>query len=202
MNDNRFIGIFHSEDAVVQQIQLLLLEGYDESDIYVVAKNEEDISMVRGRTDVDTETTDAENWFERFIAFISGEEPVKDALEKSGIPEADRDQYYHEIENGGILLYVDNEYGTLLASGSTVIGGADPNLGPDPLDHSSTYEGDADFSQQNQHNPQDKNAALDPEVKAHFENDISMMADMDEDNAVIPDHLQRPENYHPGKNQN
>ena len=145
MNDNRFIGIYLSEDEVVQQIQLLLLEGYDESDIYVVGKNEEDISMVRGRTDVDTETTDDENWFDRFITFISGEEPVKDALEKSGIPEADRNQFYRDIENGGILLYVDKEYGTLLASGSTVIRESDPNLGPDPLDHSSTYESDADY---------------------------------------------------------
>ena len=58
------------------------------------------------------------------------------------------------------------------------------------------------ISHQNQHNARDMNAALDAEVQAHFDDDISMMADMDDDNDDIPDHLQRPEDYHPGKNQN
>ncbi len=62
------------------------------------------------------------------MAFMSGEEPVHGAFRNIGISAAEADRYYTEVENGGILLYVDREYGGLYRDGRTAAVG-DPNLG-------------------------------------------------------------------------
>lgn len=108
--DKQVIGVFHSEEEAIRKIEDLKAQGYDNSDIYAVAKNEDDISMVRGRTNVDVRSAGG-NWFDRFVSFITGEEPVREAMRNMGLSGPDMDRYYQEIEDGGILLYVDKEYG-------------------------------------------------------------------------------------------
>lgn len=141
MDNKTFIGIFHSEETAIRKIQALKAQGYAVNDIYVVAKDEDNISMVRGRTDVDVQAvSDAEpSWLDRFMAFLSGEEPVRAALAKIGLTDEEIMSYYQDIENGSILLYVDKEYGTLHDAGSNIIETADPNLGPNPIDPTPNY---------------------------------------------------------------
>jgi uncharacterized protein (TIGR02271 family) len=108
--DKKVIGVFHSEEEAIRTIEELKAQGYENSDIYAVAKDEDDISMVRGRTNVDVRSAEG-NWFDRFVSFITGEEPVREAMRNMGLSGPDMDRYYREIEDGGILLYVDKEYG-------------------------------------------------------------------------------------------
>ncbi|OMP66565.1 YsnF/AvaK domain-containing protein [Domibacillus epiphyticus] len=127
MEKKKFIGVYHSETELIAKIDELKRQGYTEGDIYVVAKNQEDISMVRGRTDAEVQTAGS-SWMDRFIAFLSGEEPVRTAFRHMGVSDAEADRYYTEVENGGILLYVDHEYGLLYDEERTG-GVVDPNLG-------------------------------------------------------------------------
>ncbi|WHY81942.1 YsnF/AvaK domain-containing protein [Siminovitchia fortis] len=110
--DKEIIGIFHSEEEAIRKVEELETQGYDASDIYAVAKDEDDVSMVRGRTNIDVKSKGG-NWFDRFVGFITGEEPVREALHNAGLDGPEMDDYYHEIDNGGILLYVDKEYGRI-----------------------------------------------------------------------------------------
>ncbi|VEF46895.1 stress response protein [Bacillus freudenreichii] len=124
--NKKVIGVFHSEEDAIRKVEELEAQGCDVSDIYAVAKDEDDISMVRGRTNIDVRSTGG-NWFDRFVGFLTGEEPVREALHNVGLTGPEMDEYYHEIDDGGILLYVDKEYDSM--SGSTI-----RNMDEDPTD--------------------------------------------------------------------
>ncbi|MFS0644658.1 YsnF/AvaK domain-containing protein [Siminovitchia sp. 179-K 8D1 HS] len=115
--DKKVVGVFHSEEEAIRKIDELEAQGYDASDIYAVAQDENDISMVRGQTNVDVRSAGG-NWFDRFVGFLTGEEPVREAMRNMGLSGSDMDRYYQEIEDGGILLYVDKEYGERYSANS------------------------------------------------------------------------------------
>jgi len=110
MNDNkRYIGTFHSERALLDQIHVLKTQGFGENDMYVVANNDNKVSMVRGQTDVDLTSPEHTSWIHKFKSYFTGEEPVRGALSGMGFSDVEADKYYREAENGGILLFVDRE---------------------------------------------------------------------------------------------
>jgi uncharacterized protein (TIGR02271 family) len=130
MADKRFVGTFQTEHEVLNKIDELKTEGYSEEDIYVVTNDEDSLSIVRGQTDVDLESPEG-NWLDRFIAFISGDEPVRTAFNDMGLTEEESTRYYNEVKNGSILLYVDQEYGRTTYDRQTEFleNYSDPNLG-------------------------------------------------------------------------
>ncbi|MBO1909971.1 general stress protein [Sporosarcina sp. 6E9] len=130
MADKRFVGTFQTEHEVLNIIDELKTEGYSEDDIYVVTNDEDSLSIVRGQTDVDLESPGG-NWLDRFIAFISGDEPVKAAFNDMGLTKEEATRHYEEVKNGRILLYVDQEYGrtTYDRQAEFLENYSDPNLG-------------------------------------------------------------------------
>ncbi|QUG40091.1 YsnF/AvaK domain-containing protein [Psychrobacillus sp. INOP01] len=112
MADKKYIGSFRTEQEVLDKINELKLEGYVENDIYVVTNDKDSLSMVRGQTDVDLSTVEG-NWLDKFMAFMSGDEPVRAAFLNMGFSDEESDRYYGEVKSGSILLYVDKEYGTI-----------------------------------------------------------------------------------------
>ncbi|MEI4769810.1 YsnF/AvaK domain-containing protein [Psychrobacillus sp. FJAT-51614] len=112
MADKKYVGSFRTEQAVMDKINELKLEGYVEDDIYVVTNDKDSLSIVRGQTDVDLSSVDG-NWLDKFMAFLSGDEPVRAAFLNMGFTNEEADRYYNEVKNGSILLYVDKEYGTI-----------------------------------------------------------------------------------------
>lgn len=107
MMNNKIIGVFHSEEEVIRKVDELEAQGYKNSDICAVAKNEDDISLLRGKADIDVKTART-GWFDRFVSAMTGDQPVREALHGAGITGAEVDRYYRQIEEeNGILLYVD-----------------------------------------------------------------------------------------------
>lgn len=134
MADKTFIGVYYSETELVEKIAELKTQGYSEDDVYVVAKNEDDISMVRGKTGAEVQSAGG-SWMDRFMAFMTGEEPVRGAFRNMGLSDEEMDRYYQEVQNGGFLLYVDRDYGSLYSSydvdqpNASTTGMIDANLG-------------------------------------------------------------------------
>ncbi|WP_262380980.1 YsnF/AvaK domain-containing protein [Bacillus infantis] len=113
MNDNKkFIGVFDTQEEAIKKIDDLKLQGYGESDIYAVAKDADDISMVRGRTGAEVEGTDADSstWLDKFMSFLTGEDEVRGGMQNMGLTDEESDRYYSDIQAGKILLYVDKDY--------------------------------------------------------------------------------------------
>jgi hypothetical protein len=130
MANKKFVGTFQSETQVLNKIDDLKEQGYKENDIYIVTNDTDTLSIVRGETDVDLRPPEG-NWMDKFIAFLSGDEPVKGAFTSMGFTEEESTRYFNEVKAGGILLYVDREYGNLFGNAGTgyQAGYTDPNIG-------------------------------------------------------------------------
>lgn len=110
MANNKFMGTFDSETEVLKKIEEMKAQGSSEEDMYVMARDKDQISMVRGRTDVDYKSSEG-NWMDKFMGFLSGNESSREAFSGMGVDDAEADRYYNEVQNGKILLFVDREYG-------------------------------------------------------------------------------------------
>ncbi|MFC4409594.1 DUF2382 domain-containing protein [Chungangia koreensis] len=120
--DKKYVGTFHTEQGVFNEIEKLKAQGYTESDIYVISNNQDDISMLRGRVSADTldaKTTENRGWMDKFMDFLSGEEPVRGAFTDMGFSDEESTRFYNEARDGGILVFVDRDYGDKFSSGVT-----------------------------------------------------------------------------------
>lgn len=124
MANNKFMGTFDNETEVLRKIEELKTEGTSEDHMYVMARDKEQISMVRGRTDVDYKSTEG-GWKDKFMGFLSGNEPVREAFNNLGVDGDEADRYYNEVQNGKILLFVDKEIGDSYSRTSSEYTGKD-----------------------------------------------------------------------------
>ena len=72
--DKMIIGVFQSEAELIAKINELTLNGYSEDDMYVITKDNDGISMLRRRTDVEVQSA-SRSWNDWFKAFLTGEDP-------------------------------------------------------------------------------------------------------------------------------
>lgn len=107
MGKNRYIGMYFNETELMTRVDELKTEGWKEDDIYVVVKNDDQLTMVRSRTDAEIKSAD-DSWWDRFMGFVSGEDHVRRMVESLEFGTEDTLKYYQEIEQGGMLLYVDS----------------------------------------------------------------------------------------------
>ncbi len=110
MTNNKFMGTFETETEVLKKIEELKAQGSSEDDMYVMARDKDQISMLRGRTDVDYKSSEG-NWMDKFMGFLSGDDSTREAFSGMGVDSDEADRYYNEVQNGKILLFVDREYG-------------------------------------------------------------------------------------------
>ncbi|MCM3743980.1 general stress protein [Sporosarcina luteola] len=108
MNQKTFVGLYDTETALLVAIEELDEKGIDPENMYVIARNEEEVDMLRRRTAEEIQSAPS-NWLDRFIGYISGEDPVRSMLVEVGFDEADLRRYEAEIKQGKWLLYVDGE---------------------------------------------------------------------------------------------
>lgn len=111
----KLYGIFNNESELQDQIHVLKTQGFSDEDMYVVANHDDQISMVQGSTEIDSNTDDG-HWWGKFKSFILGEDTVDEAITNMGFDDQEREHYQSEVKNGKILLYVDREYGNHLNS--------------------------------------------------------------------------------------
>ena len=109
---NTFIQTYDVQAEVLHKISELKAQGYNEEDMYVIAKHDDQLSMVQGQTDVHLNTQEDDNFMGKFKSFISGEDSTRDAFTQMGLGNGEADEYYRQVENGKLVLYVNSDYGT------------------------------------------------------------------------------------------
>lgn len=109
--DDKNIEIYDNQGDVLQRIQVLKDLGYEEEDMYIIASDEDDFSMLRGFTDVIIKEDDDSLW-DKFKSFLKGEDSIIDAFHRMGLKEADRGFYYDQVKEGKIILFVNKDYGS------------------------------------------------------------------------------------------
>jgi hypothetical protein len=108
MNQKTFVGLYDTEEALLAAIEELDEKGIAPENMYVIARNEEDVELLRRQTSEDIQSAPS-NWLDRFIGYISGENHVRSMLVEVGFDEADLRRYEAEIKEGKRLLYVEGE---------------------------------------------------------------------------------------------
>lgn len=104
--EKRFVGTFQTETELITKVQELKATGVSDDNIYVIAKDDHDLHMLRSRTDAEVKTPEG-SWMDKFMNFISGEDHIYNLLSDTGLSEAEKDRYTREIHDGAMLLYVD-----------------------------------------------------------------------------------------------
>lgn len=120
MSEKRFISMYDTQDAALGKVEELRAKGYKDSDIYVVAKHEDNVSILRRQTDVHTEASPHTGWFDKVRAFLSGHEDVHAGLRNMGLSEEEVNRHYSDVEAGKILIYVDEDFERRHNEGLTV----------------------------------------------------------------------------------
>ena len=111
MANNKFIGTFSDETDVLRKIEELKTKGCTEDDIFIVARSKGKISMVRGRTNVESKVVGGD-MVENFLSFLTGSEPVEKAFAEMDLDRSEAEQYFREVKNGKIVLIADREFGS------------------------------------------------------------------------------------------
>ena len=107
-----FIQAYDVQAEILHKIGELKAQGYNEEDMYVIAKHDDQLSMVQGQTDVHLNTQEDDDMMGKFKSFISGEDSTRDAFTQMGLGTSEADDYYQQVENGKLVLYVNSDYGT------------------------------------------------------------------------------------------
>jgi hypothetical protein len=108
-NSTQFIKTFENQEEVLDQIEKLKNQGHSEDNMYVMAREDDQLSLVRGRTDVDNQTSSGK-LVDRFTSFLTGNDQVHQAFIRMGLDEKEADHYYQDVQDGKLLLYVNEEY--------------------------------------------------------------------------------------------
>jgi uncharacterized protein (TIGR02271 family) len=112
--ENTFLGVFDTQAEVLSKVQELKAQGYREEDMYVVGQTEDHFSMVQNQTDVHTDTTGTEEnqgFMGKFMSALAGETSSMEAFNGMGLDRDQSDEYYRQVQNGKLVLYVDSDYG-------------------------------------------------------------------------------------------
>ncbi|NYF23210.1 general stress protein [Sporosarcina sp. JAI121] len=139
MKNKTHSGSYQSIDEALHKITEMIALGYNESDIYVVSNTAENISMFKGKSDVEHLETADEDWLNRFTLFLNGEESILNALAQMGFSEQQSRSCYNEVEKGGVALFIE---------------GGTTKLQPDEMDSSAELglsEEVLDGQDENQH---------------------------------------------------
>lgn len=105
------IEIFEREVEVINRVSILNKEGYKDEDMYIITDDDNDVSILRGLTDIVIKEEESSIW-DRFKSFFKGEDSIAEAFDRLGLDRQERDHYKDELSRGKYLLFVDKGYGS------------------------------------------------------------------------------------------
>lgn len=98
---------FSNESDLLQRIDQLKEEGVGESDLQVISEDKLDDNSL-DYTDVKVKNSRG-SFSDKITALFSGESAEERVLSSLNVPEEELDSYKQELNNGKILLYIDND---------------------------------------------------------------------------------------------
>lgn len=105
------IEVYEREIEVINRVNILNQEGYKDENMYIITADDNDVSILRGLTDIVIKEEEASVW-DRFKSFFKGEDSIAEAFYRLGIDEDKKDYYKNQVHQGKYLLFVDKGYGT------------------------------------------------------------------------------------------
>lgn len=107
--NNKLFGFFGGQMEVQEKIEELRSEGYPSDNMYVIAKDNEQINALRSYSEVHFSTEQDGDWIDKFKEMFSGNHSLKNVFEEMGFSNEEAEDYNRRIENGEIFLFADDE---------------------------------------------------------------------------------------------
>ncbi|TWT09233.1 YsnF/AvaK domain-containing protein [Planomicrobium sp. CPCC 101079] len=110
--ENTFIGVFDNQAEVLSKVTELKAQGYNESDMYVVGRDNNSFSMVHNQTDVHVDATEEkkkQGFLGKFMTALSDDSSLS-AFNGMGLERYEEKEYRDQVRNGKLVLYADSDY--------------------------------------------------------------------------------------------
>lgn len=107
--EDKLIGLFDAQAQVLIQVGQLKAKGYEEEELFLVSKHDEQIDLLIAHTAVHIDTQDRDNFKGKLISFLAGDDITKDAFNRMGLDEEQTDYYFQQVELGKLLLYTNSQ---------------------------------------------------------------------------------------------
>ncbi|MTD30962.1 general stress protein [Planomicrobium sp. YIM 101495] len=104
-----FAETFEDEHALVKQINRMKAEGYVETDMFVLAKQDERLTFVRRNSEVEDVFVE-DDWKQRFSTALSGNESLRETMRKMEISDDQAEHIREKVEGGHFFLYANRNY--------------------------------------------------------------------------------------------
>lgn len=105
IESNRRIEVARSEEEMYEKLELLQTQGYAESDIHVISKENAHLNTLNRHSEVSTH--EAGTFMDTFKSWFTGESAVKEGLRKLDLNEVETERYAQEVAGGSIILYTE-----------------------------------------------------------------------------------------------
>lgn len=106
---NKLFGFFGGQMEVQEKIEELKNEGYPSDNMYVIAKDNEQINALRSYSEIHFSTEQDGEWIEKFKEMFSGNHSLRNVFEEMGFSSEEAEDFNRRIENGEIFLFADDE---------------------------------------------------------------------------------------------
>lgn len=102
-------GFFGGQLEVQDKIEELKTEGYPSDNLYVIAKDNQQINALRTFSGVHFSTEQEGDWIDKFRGLFSGSHSLINVFEEMGFTRDEAEDHNRRIENGEIFLFADDE---------------------------------------------------------------------------------------------
>ncbi|RLQ83852.1 YsnF/AvaK domain-containing protein [Planomicrobium sp. Y74] len=110
-NNDKLVGTFELQAQVFKKIEELKEQGYREEDMYVVAKDGANIDTLQDKTRTNITSGDKDsNWKDKFTNLFSSDDTERSSYRNVSDDNTRDTDYHSHVENGRILLYVDQDF--------------------------------------------------------------------------------------------
>lgn len=105
IESNRRIEVARSEEEMYEKLELLQEQGYAESDIHVISKENAHLYTLNRHSEVSTH--EAGTFVDKFKSWFTGEDAITEGLRKLDLTVEETERYAQQVAGGSIVLYTD-----------------------------------------------------------------------------------------------
>ena len=108
-NGDKRYGFYGGQMEVQDKIEELKNNGYPGDNLYVIAKNNEQINALRSNSEVHFSTEQDGDWIDKFKEMFADSYSLRNVFEEMGFSRDQAVDFDRRIENGEIFLFADDE---------------------------------------------------------------------------------------------
>lgn len=105
------VEIFGDQEQAATRIEHLKNNGFQDADMFLIAKGEERIDNIRGTLETlsDDQSAIQSSLWDRFRRLIGAREEFQAVFERMGMEETMTEEYTEAVENGKVILIIASE---------------------------------------------------------------------------------------------